>query len=321
MSDDAKVVPMVPPWMRSRLGCVLNDEQFLTVEWPEQVPIIAPWLFFGSYHLIYGDAGVGKTYFILSLVHSMLTGESIGSWTPENLTGILYVDGEMHGQDMRERLKAFRRGSKAKLGYLKIMSSYYLAMQDEKAIDITDPEWQATIILYLQENPDVRVVVLDNLGCLAPNMDQNDQREWSTLCDWILKLKRLNCAVILVHHPNKSGGQRGTGARNDAADTVIHLRDNKSSSASVDCKITFDKARGLMGEKREGFNFCLIVEDPDGTPVIRWQTSEKGCPKDGSKKSQILHLLEHGTSQADIVAMGYDKAQVSKLKKELDANG
>lgn len=41
--------------------------------------------------------------------------------------------------------------------------------------------------------------------------------------NWLLRLRRRGVAVLLVHHADVNGRQRGTSRREDALDTVIAL--------------------------------------------------------------------------------------------------
>jgi len=73
----------------------------------------------------------------------------------------------------------------------------------------------------------VELVILDNLATLCRVGKENESESWLPIQDWLLRLRRRGIAVIVIHHANKSGGQRGTSSREDVMDTVIALRPTK----------------------------------------------------------------------------------------------
>jgi len=81
--------------------------------------------------------------------------------------------------------------------------------------------------------------------------------------------RRRGRAVLVVHHSNKDGGQRGTNRREDVLDLVMGLRRpaDWEPSHGTRFEIHFEKARGLQGEAVEPIEARL---DTDHLDVARW---------------------------------------------------
>ena len=71
---------------------------------------------------------------------------------------------------------------------------------------------------------DVSLLVIDSLSTLCPGAGpENDAESWEEMQQWLLALRRRGVSVLLVHHDNRSGGQRGTSKKEDVLSTVIQL--------------------------------------------------------------------------------------------------
>ncbi|MGJ8587369.1 MAG: AAA family ATPase [Yoonia sp.] len=68
--------------------------------------LLDPWLRTEESCIIWAASGVGKTMLSLSLALAVSGGGKLGDWNAENPCRVLYVDGEMHLQDVKDRLVA-----------------------------------------------------------------------------------------------------------------------------------------------------------------------------------------------------------------------
>ena len=70
-------------------------------------------------------------------------------------------------------------------------------------------------------------------------------------------------SILLIHHANKSGGQRGTSGREDVLDTVIALRKPQGSSPTegANFEVHYEKNRGFSGMDAQAFSASLKVEN------------------------------------------------------------
>jgi len=65
-----------------------------------------PWLPEGGNVMVYGPRGVGKTFFQLALAVALTTGRDLWKWRCPAPVGVLYVDGEMQLDELRNRITA-----------------------------------------------------------------------------------------------------------------------------------------------------------------------------------------------------------------------
>jgi len=118
---------------------------------------------------------------------------------------VLYIDGEMAAVDIRERLRL--------LGPAPPTLKFLIADLGMQSLpDLGYYEGQGR----LQQswgNPEL--VVLDNLSSLA-GFKTGDPDCWSELQRFLMHQRRSGRAVLVLHHANKRGEQRGTNRREDA---------------------------------------------------------------------------------------------------------
>jgi hypothetical protein len=55
--------------------------------------------------LIFGDTGIGKTLFALSMAGAMASGRSFLGWAGKRRARVMYLDGEMPAETFKERMK------------------------------------------------------------------------------------------------------------------------------------------------------------------------------------------------------------------------
>ncbi len=182
--------------------------------------------------------------------------------------------------------------------------------------NLADKKWRKDIYEHLRETGTYGVVIFDNLASLTPGIDENDKKEWDEINQWLLSLRWMGIAVILVHHAGKSGTQRGTSGREDNLDASIKLSRPRGYRPEDGAKfeITFEKARGVYGEG--ALPFCLQFMTVDGSLV--WTTESVG-----SRSSDIIiALCGNKIKQKDIAkALGCNPAWVSRIKKKAVDNG
>ena len=84
------------------------------------------------------------------------------------------------------------------------------------------------IVTQICLNKKIKVLVLDNVGCLFSGVGENEADEWEKILPWLLELRRAGIAVIIVHHSgHDSTRMRGTVKREDSAAWVLRLDDQR----------------------------------------------------------------------------------------------
>jgi putative DNA primase/helicase len=160
----------------------------------------------------------------------------------------------------------------------------------------------------------VALLVLDNLSSLTAVVRDNDAESWGPIQEWLLRLRRRNISVLIVHHAGKGGQQRGTSRREDVLDTSISLRRPADYAPTEGAKfeVHYEKIRGVYGEAAKPFEATL--ETRDG--VAKWSTREL----EDANRARIEALLDDGMSVREIAdETGITKSTVHRIKKAIEA--
>ena len=246
---------------------------------PEREPILDPILAAKSLVLLYGPRGLGKTFVALGIAWAAASGGSFLNWRAHRPHRVVYVDGEMAAVDMKKRLALFG-SAPATLDFM--LSD----MQTAGPPDIGTRQGQLRL-MEAWGHPEL--VVLDNLSSLAGFTGDPDR--WQELQYFLTLQRRVGRAVLMVHHANKKGLQRGTNRREDVLDIVMSLRRplDYAPREGARFEIHFDKARGLHGDAVEPTEAQL---ETDMLGVARWQCR----PVQERLVSRVAALLNEGLS-------------------------
>lgn len=272
---------------------------------PPRRLIMSPFLPTQGLCMIYAPRGMGKTYLTLSIAFSIAQGEQLlpGRWHCDRLHRVLYVDGEMCQFDLQERMKKLIGARTLPCGeYLKLITP---DMQEKVMPDIATQSGRESIEEHLDG---VEVLILDNLSALCREGKENEGDSWVPVQQWLLKLRRRGLSVILVHHANKNGGQRGTSRKEDLLDSVIALKrpGNYNPMEGARFEVQFEKARGFYGKEAEPFILALI--EKEGT--FTWEVS----PLEDAMLQEALVLKQQGKSQRDIAKkLGCSASTVNRM--------
>jgi RecA-family ATPase len=82
-----------------------NADDLLSRQYPPREMVIDPWLRQGETVMVWAATGVGKTWFTLSLAVAIAGGGKVGEWFADKARRVLVIDGEMHQQDLADRLR------------------------------------------------------------------------------------------------------------------------------------------------------------------------------------------------------------------------
>ena len=307
----------VGPPTKPRLDLpVLGLAEFRALDLPKRQRLL-PWLVEGGLSMVYGPRGIGKTHFGVSLGVALVTGQPFLKWEVETPVGVLVVDGEMPAEDLRERINSWLPGDPG--ATLQVLSHEVVFERIERDLNLGLPEWQKAIMRHLEEHPEVRLIILDNLSCLLPSVQEDKRDDWAQkVLPFLIAFRRRGIAVLLVHHSGKGGDQRGTSAREDALDTVIRLSELSDHDATQGAafRVTFTKARGCYGDDLAEVE-ARIETSPDGSLTWSWKLAEQ------SNKERLLRLVADGVGSVKIAAeeLELTPGTVSKLKAKLQKEG
>jgi putative DNA primase/helicase len=239
------------------------------MEFPARAYVLNPIIQTQSLTMIYSFRGIGKTYLAMSLGLAVASGGSVLKWSAPTPRKVVYVDGEMPGVSMRERLSAIIAGMTVEPppGYFRIITP------DLQPTGMPFPNLSGSIGQKMVEDEldGTELLILDNLSCLTRGVE-NDAESWIPMQEWALSLRRQGVSVLFLHHAGKAGAQRGTSKREDILDTVITLKRPSDYVPSEGSKfeVHFEKCRGIHGDETQPFETQLVMDAAGG---MTWAVS------------------------------------------------
>jgi hypothetical protein len=293
--------------------------ELLAATYPPVEYISEPILTHPSLTLLYGPSGISKTYFILAWALAIASGQNFLKWKTEKPRGVLYIDGELGGRTMQQRIRMLQAGHE-----FTYKAPFYVACFDDQGSglfpNLEDPLSQ---LRYLNGIPDdVQFVVIDSLSTLAAMEESNDYKSWGTIQRFLLGLKRRGISVIVVHHANKGGTeQSGTARRVHVMDSVLSLRAHTPADGAApgykDVEVHVTKGRNLPPEMQEPF-IATLSSPFHQKDMLAWSSGELGA----RKIEQIEELLKTGMPVAAVIQeLGCASSFAYRVRKRLEESG
>lgn len=291
---------------------VLETEDFLRLEIPERQALLAPWLKNESITLLSGWRGVGKSWFAMSIVNAVTTGQPFGPWKVETTCPCLFLDGEMVTSDTQARLRQLLPESERKAP-LYIYNDCHANALGLKRANLLNENWQKEMKDLLLEKG-IKLWIIDNIASLTPGSDENVKHEWDGANQFLLELRFSGISTILIHHVGKQGDQRGTSGREDNIDISLNLirPANYVVEDGARFVVKFLKAR-IPHEDLSAIADTEFKWQPGINDCMTW--TWKSVKK--QHKIEVLKLLDEGLSQKNISEyLGIDKGYVSRIAKQ-----
>jgi hypothetical protein len=278
---------------------------------PPRENVLAPWLPTQGLAMLYGPRGAGKTHVSLGVAYAVASGGAFLRWRAERPRRVLFVDGEMPGVALQERLALISEKAQAEPpaeDYLRFIAA---DLEPEGIPDLSTLEGQDALESQIGDS---ELIVLDNLSTLCRSGRENEAESWGSVQEFALRLRRQGRSVLFIHHAGKSGSQRGTSRREDVLDTVVNLRRPDDYVAAEGAKfiVSFEKSRGFMGKDAEPFEAALDIVTGE------WSTRDVEDIRD----AKIVELASDGLSQTDIAnELGVNKSTVCRSMGRLREQG
>lgn len=206
----------------------------------------------GELSVIYGDSAAGKSFLAVDMCYRVALGDR---WHGKrtNRAPVLYVS--LEGvQGFRRRMAAARRA-------IGDPGKWFARLKPEVALDASEDGQRgmaAAVRAYnrlMSETAAERqgIIVIDTLARAIAGDDENETKTMTAFVKRCgLLAKATGAAVLLVHHTNKQGVIRGSGALFAAADAVIRVERNKTDK----------DLRRAIGEK--------VKDGRDGIELVRF---------------------------------------------------
>ncbi|MFH1743008.1 MAG: AAA family ATPase [bacterium] len=314
LTEFVKRAPLAGKILRALTISDLLEEPF-----PPRAKVLDPIIETQSLAMLFSARGVGKTHVCLGMGYAVATGAEFLRWNALEARRVLYVDGEMPGVVMQQRLASLVANSEQEPpapDYFRIITP---DCQDRPIPDFSKPDGQKAIEQYLDG---IELLILDNLSTLFRSGEENVAESWILVQEWILSLRRRGIAVLLVHHSGKTGLQRGTSRKEDILDTVICLKRPADYVAEQGCRfeVHYQKCRGFHG--RDAKPFEAQLQTLEGAAVWTCRDLEESLTeqvaelhKDGLKQREIASELSIGVGTVNRHLKKAEQGGLLKVQK------
>ncbi len=308
-----------PSLLRTTTLAALLARQF-----PPRAVLIAPWLRSAESCLLWAPTGVGKSLLVNTLALAVAGGGSVAGWTAAAPRRVLLIDGEMHLEDLRERLGMLSEAvegfnAEAAGGNLVILSrqdqdpeARFPDLAETSAPNPASKAGQDVILAKVLE-VGAELVILDNFSTLAEVADENDASAMSPILSFLMRLKQAGVACILVHHAGKAGNEyRGSSKLATTFEVIIGLvrPDGQPVTDGAVFELLWRKYRGRPTAATRDAEMRLAA-GPDG--AAEWSSK----PTAGAEMLAVVDAVRSGqysTQQQVAVALGLSAVQVGRLK-------
>lgn len=219
----------------------------------------------GGLSMLIGQRGSYKTAVALDIALCIATGKGWGRHCTTRGRA-LYVVGEGGGRAFGIRVEAWLKHHRLKHPGLDAD-----ALNDFRIVNGATPfmaeRWEELVEYAREFTP--ALVVIDTLARHQLGLDENSNSDASEALARVDELRELvGCAVMVLHHPPKSGGNaRGAGAWEGGADTVLMLEKDEPVPGQVEMTTTKQKHRDESG--KWAFRIEQVQVAENGT----WPTS------------------------------------------------
>lgn len=218
---------------------VSRGEDILLI--PPREWLVRGWLPLNALGLIYSEAGVGKSFYSLSLALELARGgEWCGTQLEEPLE-VLYVAGERE-TDLRDRAEAWT------LHYETALPESFSLM---RVMPQLGKETQIEALCQVIRAQGARVVIIDTYARATLGINENDSGDTGQIAESLDRVREATQGglVLVVHHTNKTGASgmnsiRGSSALAGAADIALQL---DAKDRGIEVKVTKSNA-GAMPE-------------------------------------------------------------------------
>jgi hypothetical protein len=168
-------------WIDALNVSVVASAELRGLELIPRKKLLGDWFCEGDLGFIFAFRGVGKTWFALAIARAISTGGKLGDWEAHERVRVLYVDGEMPPDLMRDRCEGLQSSNDE----LQFLNHEILFERTGKVLNVANPEVQQAITARCI-NTRAKVLILDNLSTLASGMNENEADSWEQVSpyDW-----------------------------------------------------------------------------------------------------------------------------------------
>ena len=256
---------------------------------------------------------------------------SVAGWNAATPRKGLLVDGEMHIEDLRERL-AMLAGAVEGLDVAAAGQNLVILSRQDQDSEARFPDLAETmtphpgtksgqdVIMAKVRETGAELVILDNFSTLAEVADENDASAMSPILSFLMRLKQADVACILVHHAGKAGNDyRGSSKLATTFEVIIGLvrPDGQAVTDGAVFELLWRKYRGRPTAVTRDAEMRLGA---DAEGVTGWSTK----PTAGAEMLAVVDAVRSGqfsTQQRVATELGLSAVQVGRLKVRAVSQG
>jgi 5S rRNA maturation endonuclease (ribonuclease M5) len=300
----SKTRDYLPPYEKGKIRA-MNLCDFLALKFPEREMLLSPFLPSQGLAMIYAKRGVGKTHIALGIAGAVARGGKFLKWHASRDRKVLFIDGEMPGISIQDRLRRIAATDEFDAGSLTNLQLITPDIQVGPMPDLSTKSGREAIEEFVDDSD---LVIIDNISSLFRSGIENDADSWQPAQDWALELRKRGKSILFIHHAGKGGQQRGSSKKEDILDSVICLRNplNYRPDQGAKFEVIFEKARHFAGNEAASF-LVELQETEDG--LWNWRVEEALIDPEVAK---VAELSNAGlTIQAIADETGFTKNQVT----------
>lgn len=149
------------------------------MELPPRELILSPWLPEKGLAMIFAERGIGKTWIALNLAYCMASAGSFLRWYATQTRRVLYIDGEMPGRVLKDRLELIIESTPFTIDgdNIKFIAADF---QPNGLPDLVSEEGQK---FYDEHITWADVVIVDNLSTVCRGLKENEADSFSLLVE------------------------------------------------------------------------------------------------------------------------------------------
>ncbi len=278
---------------------------FVRVPFPPQVPLCGPWLQTRSLVMLHAERGAGKTWLALAVAQAVATGTPLLGWPCDNPRKVLYIDGELPGDLIQDRLHLLSDNGPLSPN-LRILSPDLLQLRGHSMPDLGDRHGREALDEEI-ERENYGLIFLDSISTLVLTGVENDAASWAPLQAWSVKHRSRGRTLMFLHHDNRKGAPRGTSKKEDVLDTMQSAlsRCGFEDNASI-FELSFSKHRRFFGADAATRRLSLST----ASGAAEWNI----VAPPASQLEIIQNLLAEGKSQKTIAdKLGLTPGRISQI--------
>lgn len=268
---------------------VVGCRELLSLEMPPPEFLIDPLLTRGGTMLIFSWSGIGKSYITTEFAAHLAMGlprmfcDHLGRgglWPISRACRVLYLYGEMHGGEIKERFKEIAKGHRLELpedeqlGF--VGKEFQLIKRASAAARGWRPRIDSAVDRRIVEDNltagGYEILVLDNISTLwSASLDDASDRE-AILKNWFIDLNARGISIVALTHAGKSGDFLGDSQQIHILDSLLKLRRpaNYKMEEQLRAEMKIEKLRHKASDSRLTREFEVQLDTTDSQLGAVW---------------------------------------------------